>query len=392
MSAPSGWSPPADLAELERRAWMAGGAGLVLSALGALLDHAQFAQSYLVAWLLWTGVAFGCFAVMSLHHLSRGGWGLMIRRVLEAAAKTMPLMALLFVPVLLLLSDIYVWADPEAVAAEKYIAKKAGYLNPTFFTARFVGYFLILFGLAWLLCKLSLRQDATGDPSLFRRMQRIAGPSLGIYVLVATLAAVDWIMSTDPLWYSSLFGVYFIGGHGVSAFAFVIPVALWLRGREPMSRAFTDRHFHDYGKLLFAFVMLWAYFAVSQLLIIWSGNLAEEVTWYVERVQGGWKLVGILLGVLHFALPFLLLLSRDLKRSARRLATVAVLLLVMRWVDLYWQVGPAFHHHGFAIHWLDLTTVVGLGGLWLATVFRLLGRHPLLPANDPYLAEALPSD
>ncbi len=392
MSERSTWSAPAELAQLERKLWMIGGAGALLSILGALLDRAQAVQSYLVAWLLWAGVAFGCFAVMVLHHLSRGGWGLMVRRVFEAATKTMPLLAILFVPVLLGLPHLYSWADPEAVAASEYLQQKTNYLNASFFTLRFVAYFVILGGLGWLICRRSLEQDATGDPRLARRMQRLAGPSLGIYVLVATLAAVDWIMSLDPLWYSSLFGVYFVGGHGVSAFAFVILAALWLSKRQPMSRVFTHRHFHDYGKLLFAFVMLWAYFALSQLLIIWSGNLAEEITWYFERIQGGWKYLGMALGLLHFGLPFLLLLSRNLKRDARRLAIVAALLLVLRWVDLYWQVGPAFHHGGLALHWLDLTTVVGLGGIWLAAVARFLGRHSLLPINDPHLEEALPGD
>lgn len=390
MTDRSSWNPPAELAQLERRFWIIGLIGVALSLVGALLDRSQFFQSYLVAWLLFLGIAFGSLAVLSLHHLSSGGWGLMVRRVFESAAKTIPALGVLFVPVLLGLSHIYRWADPAEVAAHEAIAQKAHYLNPTFFTIRFVAYIAILGGLAWLLGRLSVRQDETGDPKLARKMQNLAGPTLGIYVLVSTLAAVDWIMSLDPLWYSSLFGVYFIGGHGVSAFAFVIPIALWLARREPMSRAFNKRHFHDYGKLLFAFVMLWAYFAVSQLLIIWSGNLAEEVTWYLERIYGGWKTVGVLLAVLHFALPFLVLLSRNVKRDGRRLATVAFLLLAMRWVDLYWQIGPAFHHDGFSVHWLDLTTVVGVGGVWMALFLRNLGRHSLLPVNDPNLPEALP--
>ncbi len=392
MSEHSSWGAPRELAALERRAWLIGAAGLVVTVLGALIDRTQFTQSYLVAWLLWTGTAIGCFAILCLQHLSGGQWGIMARRILEAAAKTIPIMGLLFVPVLLGLVHVYPWADPEVAESTYAIQKKAGYLNPSAFIARFVGYFVLLGGLSWLICRMSLQQDATGRNRYFRRMQRLAGPSLGLYVLIATLASVDWIMSADPAWYSSLFGVYFVGGHAVSAFAFLIPLALWLARREPMSRVFTKRHFHDYGKLLFAFVMLWAYFAVSQLLIIWSGDLAEEVTWYVHRTQGGWKTLSVVLALFHFALPFLVLLSRDIKRNGSRLATIALLLLAMRWVDLYWQLGPTFHHEGFAIHWLDLTTVVGLGGVWLALVLRTLGRHALLPVNDPNLGEVLPSD
>ena len=387
----SEWSAPAELGALERRAWQVGGSAVAVSLGGAWLDLGRFLESYLVAWLLWVGVALGCMAILALHHLSRGAWGLMVRRVLEAAAQTLPLLGLLFLPVLLNLPALYSWARPEA-AEDKLLVQKAPYLNEPFFIARAALFFLIWSLLAHLLVRWSRRQDIGLDEQsglrLFRRMQLVSGPTLGIYALTATFASVDWIMSLDPHWYSSLFGIYFIGGHGVSALAFVVIVGLWLQRREPMSRALTPKHFHDYGKLLLAFVMLWAYFAVSQLLIIWSGNLAEETGWYLERVHGGWKYVTIALALFHFVLPFLLLLSRDLKRSAARLAGVAVLLLVMRWFDLYWQVAPVFHH-GLSPHWLDLTLAVGLGGIWLGFLLRLLGRRPLLPENDPFLEEAL---
>jgi hypothetical protein len=380
------WTAPAELSRLASRASLLGGVGAAACAVGAWLDFERFLQSYLVAWLLCFGVAVGCLGILTLHHLSRGGWGLMIRRVLESAAGTLPLLAVAFVPVLLSLGTVYGWATPEG-AAELH-GGKAAYLDPAFFTARFVLYFAVWSGIAWWLTRLSTQQDESADPAIFRRMQVVAGPALGLYALAATFAAVDWLMSLDPHWYSSLFGVYFIGGHAVSALAFVVPVAVWLRQRKPMSEAFRPIHFQDYGKLLLAFVMLWAYFAVSQLLIIWSGNLAEEVTWYVHRVEGAWKIISIVLGLLHFALPFLLLLSRDLKRS-RRLIWVAALLLVMRWLDLFWQAAPAFGDRGPIFHWLDLATVVALGGLWFGFFARRLARRPLLPVNDPFLAEAL---
>jgi hypothetical protein len=380
------WTAPAELGRLQSRGWMIGGIGAIACVAGAWLDFDRFLQSYLVAWLLCVGVALGCLGILALHHLSRGGWGLMIRRVLEAAAGTLPYLAVAFVPVLLSLGSIYKWATPEG-AAELH-GGKATYLDPTFFTGRFVFYFAVWTGIAWWLTRLSSKQDETGDESLFRKMQVLAAPALGIYALTSTFAAVDWLMSLDPHWYSSLFGVYFIGGHAVSALAFTVPVAVWLRQRKPMSEAFRPVHFQDYGKLMLAFVMLWAYFAVSQLLIIWSGNLAEEVTWYVHRVEGSWKVISIVLGLLHFALPFLLLLSRDLKRS-RRLIWVAILLLAMRWVDLFWQAAPAFGHEGPIFHWLDLATLLALGGLWFGLFARRLAQRPLLPINDPFLEEAL---
>ncbi len=386
---PGAYAPPEDLARLQSNAWLVGGAGAVLSLVGAWTDTARFLQSYLVAWLFLVGIALGCFGLMMLHHLSRGGWGLMIRRVLEAASRTLPFLGLAFLPVLLRLDHVYLWARPEAVAADELLAGKVAYLNQPFFIARTVFYFAVWSFFAWLLSRLSLRQDRTGDPALFRRMQALAGPAIGIYALTATFAAVDWIMSLDPHWFSSLFGIYFIGGHAVAAFAFVVPVALYLSAREPMSKLFRPIHFQDYGKLMLAFVMLWAYFALSQLLIIWSGNLTEEIGWYLERAHGGWKYVSIALALFHFALPFLLLLSRDLKRSSRRLAVVAAILLVMRWFDLYWQAAPVFSPGGLAFHWLDLATVVGLGGVWFALFVGQLRGRSLVPIHDPYLEEAL---
>ncbi len=387
------FAPPADIDRLRSRAWVAAVVGLAASAAGFFLDAGQFYRSYLVAWLFWLGIALGCYAVALLHQLTGGGWGLMIRRALGAATRTLPLMALLFVPIALGLGEIYVWAQPGAAAADPVIEQKSWYLNRDGFLLRAAIYFALWIGPMWLLNRLSLRQDESPDKGTFRRMQAIAAPALGLYCLAATFASVDWLMSLDPHWYSSLWGVNFIGGHAVSAFAFIIPVALYLAGRAPMDQQFKPRHFHDYGKLLLAFVMLWTYFQLSQLIIIWSGNLPEEVTFYLARVEGGWKWLSILLAVGHFALPFVLLLSRDLKRDARRLAWVALVLLVMRWVDLYWQAAPAFGHgegeHGLHPHWLDLATLVGVGGLWLAAYFGQLKKRPLLPAFEPYLGEAV---
>jgi len=220
-------------------------------------------------------------------------------------------------------------------------------------------------------------------------MQMVSAAGLGLYCLSATFAAIDWLMSLESHWYSSIYGVYFVGGQVVSALAFVILVSLFLSAREPMSEVLRPRHFHDYGKLLLAFVVLWAYFAASQLIIMWQGNLADEVSWYKGRLLGGWVWVSAALVLLHFALPFLLLLSRDLKRSAARLSAIAVLLLVMRWVDLYWLAAPAFHPDGVTLHWLDLVTPIALGGIWVGVYARELRARPLLPLGDPELAEAL---
>lgn len=383
------WAPPADLAGLQRKAWVIGGIGTVLSLAGLFMDSGQFYRSYLVSWLMCLSVALGCMAVLMLNHIVRGGWGILVRRVMESAAGTLPLLTVLFIPIVLGMQEIYIWARPDVVAADELIQAKARYLNPMGFTLRGFGYLLVWSLFSWMLIRASTQQDKTDDPALFRRMRLISAPGLAIYCLLATFASVDWLMSLDPHWYSSLFGVYFVGGQGVAAFAFIIPVALYLSKREPMSGALTQRHFHDYGKLLLAFVMLWSYFALSQLLIIWSANLPEEVTWYLERSTGGWQYIFLTLAVFHFAVPFALLLSRDLKRDASKLAIVALWLLLMRWLDLYWLAAPTFHHGGLHFHWLDLTTLVGLGGIWFAVFTRNLAKRPIIPINEPFLEEAL---
>ncbi len=386
-------SPPSSLADLVSRAWMVGAVGVALSLLGLWLDSTQFFRSYLVAWLFVTTITLGCFALGLLHQLTRGGWGIMLRRILGAATRTFPLLALGFIPIILGRKQLYPWARPEVVAHDELIQAKSWFLNVPGFIIRTAIYFAVWMFFTWALNRLSKRQDEVQSHKLFRLMQGTAAPGLVLYCLTATVASVDWIMSLDPHWYSSMFGVSFIGGNAVAAMAFLIPMALYLSQRRPMESLFRKRHFHDYGKLLLAFVMLWTYFQLSQLIIVWSGNLPEEVTWYLARSHGGWKWVSIALILGHFALPFLLLLSRDLKRDAKKLATVALVLLVMRWLDLYWQVAPAFghggEHAGLHLHWLDLATVLGVGGIWMAFYLHELRKRPLLPVHEPYLADAL---
>ena len=392
MSETRSWEPPREvLAGLGRRSLMFGAIGAAASVAGLFIDSEQFFRSYLVGWLLWLGIALGCLAILLIDHLAGGRWGIMIRRTVEAGASTLPALGVMMIPVLLGLPSIFSWARPEVVAADPLMQQKTVYLNTGFFIGRALLYFVIWSGFALLMRRMSLRQDQTGDAMIAQRMRTIAAPALGLFSLAATFASFDWLMSLDPHWFSSLYGVYFLGGIGVSGFAFVILVASMLARHEPLRSLFTRTHFHDYGKFLLAFVMLWTYFAVSQLLIIWSANLPEEITWYLDRQQGGWLWLSIAIAILHFALPFLILLSADIKKKARRLASVAVLLIVMRWIDLYWQAAPTFYE-SLTIHWLDLTTAVAVGGLWLALFFRQLGLHSLLPVKAPRLEEVLADD
>ncbi|MCP4205014.1 MAG: hypothetical protein GY769_24160 [bacterium] len=389
------FSPPAALGRLNKRALLIGAVAALISVAGLFLDRTQFFRSYLVAWLFWMGIAMGGFATMMLHHMSSGAWGLMIRRIFEAAARTLPAIVVLFLPILFGMEELFPWARAEATD-DPVLQVKAWYLNSQFFTLRAFLCFAIWGGFIWALLRLSKRQDEAGDPRLFRKMQSFAGPGLGIYGLTATFASVDWLMSLDPHWYSSLFGVYFIGGQAVAAMAFAILMVAFLARREPMQGTFRPQHYHDYGNLLFAFVLLWSYFGLSQFLIIWMGNLPEETAWYLHRQQHGWIWVSLALVIFHFAVPFALLLSRKRKRNIHALAKVAILLLVMHWIDLFWQAGPAFSDHpgsgssGYPIpHWLDLTTLAAVGGLWFAAFTAQLNKHSLLPVGEPHLEEAL---
>jgi hypothetical protein len=381
---------PAGADRLQRTALIAGVVALVVCVLGAFLSPDYFFRSWLVGWVYWVGVALGCLALSLLHHLTHGDWGIVLRRTMEAATRTLPVLLVLGLPLLLGMQRLYPWARPEA-AHDALMQAKAPYLNVPFYAVRFVLYFLIWGGLAFLMSRMSRRQDQGDDPGITRRMQVVAAPSLAAYCLAVTFASVDWLMSLQPAWFSTIYGVYLMGSQGLSALAFLIAFGLWLSRREPLDRVLHPRLFHDYGKLMLAFVMLWAYFSFSQFLIMWAGNLPEEIHFYLHRFQHGWGAVSLALVLFHFALPFVLLLSRDLKRNAGRLVWVAGLMLVMRWVDLVWQVEPAFdpEQRNPAMYWMYLAAPVAVGGLWLAYFLRELRSRPMLPVNDPYLPEAL---
>jgi hypothetical protein len=383
------FSAPPELDRARQRALLVGVGGLTLGALAglAVLGVERSLFSYLIGFVFWTWVALGCLALAMLHQLSGGGWGVVIRRPLEAAARTLPLMLVLFVPIALGLDHVYEWARPELVEVDRVLQHKHAYLNVPFFLARAALYFAIWWGLAYFLTRWSAEQDRSGDPGIYHKLRTLSGPGLPLYALTVTFASVDWVMSLDPHWFSMIFGILTIGGQVLGALALVVAVLVPLARREPLAGVVRPVHLHDLGKLMLAFVMLWAYFAFSQFLIIWSGNLAEEIPWYLRRLQGNWKWVGLALALLHFALPFALLLSRDLKRRARRLVAVAVLVIVMRAVDTIWMIAPEFHGGGETPAALgiltDLLALIGIGGIWVWWFLGRLKERPLLPLHDP---------
>lgn len=364
----------------ERLSLLGGAVGLAACVLGAVVAPHRLFPSYLVAFLFWAGVGLGSLAVLMIHHMAGGGWGFPVRRVLEAAAGTAPLLFALFLPLLAGLEHLYPWANGADLPAAKL-----AYLNPPFFVSRAALYFAVWVAIAALLARLSRREDESGNPEFSRRMRLWSGPGLLLYGVTASFAAVDWAMSLEPLWASSLYGLLVLGGQMLSAFAFAAAAAAFLR--RDLAPVLTPGRLNDLGNLLLAFVMIWAYLHYSQFLIIWSGNLPEEAPWYLARSRAGWGAVAGALVTFHFAIPFVLLLSRRTKRDPRRLAAVAVALLAMRFVDVHWLIVPAFRPHPTADP-LDLAAVAGVGGIWLGAFAHRLGSRPLVPRGDP---RALPA-
>jgi len=369
----------------------AGVAGVVVSATASALtgDATQFYQSYLIGYMFCLGVTLGCLALGMVHQLSGGAWGVVLRRPIGAAARVLPVLTLLFIPILIGMSDLYIWTHADAVAADEVLQHKRLYLNTPFFIVRALIYFAVWNSISFFLNRWSLEQDRTGDPSVPRRMQRLSAAGLVLYGLTITFASFDWLMSIEPDWYSTIYGVLIIGGQGLSGIAFLILAIAWLSRRPPLNDIIVADHFHDAGNLTLAFVMLWAYFGFSQYLIIWAGNLPKEIAWYQHRLQTGWRAVGIVLVLFHFTVPLLVLLSRRFKRHAVTLARIAAAILVARLVDLIWLVAPEFHRDGLSISWLDVLLPLSLASIWLGCfVWQLRGRA-IFPVYDPEFDETL---
>ena len=370
--------------------------GLVAIGLGLLLTGAGFAmagadrfyQAYLVAYTFWMGIVLGSLALLMVQHLTGGAWGVVLRRPFEAAVRTLPYMAVLFLPIAFGMHSLYEWSLPEA-ANDPVISDKALYLNTPFFLARQVFYFAVWSGMGTLLTKWSAEHDRTGDPALLGKISFVSGAGILVYALTVTFAMVDWTMSVNPHWFSTIWGMLYIGGQGLSAFAFGITVVIMLSQAAPLNKVITEHHLHDLAKLLFAFLMLWAYLSFSQFLIIWSANLPEEIPHYLTRWDHGWQWVSVFIIVLHFIVPYSLLLSRDLKRNPGKLRLIAVWIICARLVDYYWHVAPEFHQEGLSISLLDVALPLALGGIFITLFVSQLRGRALLPLNDPGLEKAL---
>jgi hypothetical protein len=361
--------------------------GLVACAAGLVLDRGRFFPAYLAAFVFWAGLSLGLLVVTLMHHLVRGSWGFPIQRIVEAGARTLPLMAVLFLPLLLGLAVLYPWANPQTVSQNAVLAQKAGYLNAPFFAARTVVYFAVWIFLAYRVSALSWRLDRTGDPATIVPLRLLGTVGLLLMVLTMTFATIDWVMSLEPDWYSSIYGLMVGMGMVQAAFALAIFLVVRFSRREPLASAVSAQTYNDLGSLLLAFVMLWAYLAYSQYMLIWAGNISEEIPWYLRRLYGGWNIVAWAVLILNFAVPFFLLIFRDVKRQGQRLAAIALFLVIMRVVDVVWLVLPAFGGPALISLLWCVAALLGIGGLWAAFFAWQLGRAALLPAYYPRPSE-----
>jgi hypothetical protein len=352
----------------------------IASIVGAFLAPDSFYSAYLSGFMFWLGLSLGCMAILMLHHLVGGAWSIVIRRILESGMMTLPLMFVLFIPILLNLQRLYFWAQP-GLTDPKVVRLQDSYLNFNGILLRYILYFAIWIGMAYFLNRWSTEQDSIAGQSTLR-FRALSSIGLVIYSLTISFAVIDWVMSLQAPWISTIYGLIFIAGEALSAFCFCVVIETILGKRKPMSEYLTDTQVHDHGKLILAFVMVWTYFNFSQWLIIWGGNLPEEIRWFVPRINGGWGVVALFLVVFQFAVPFALLLSRQLKRKAGTLVRIASWIIFMRMIDIYWHVEPALHPT-FHISWLHFTILAGIGGLWMAYFFHNLRSRPLLPVNAP---------
>ena len=389
---------PEVVRKISQRSLVIGVIFALISGALALLRPDEFYRAYLLGFMCWLGVALGSMAIVMIRHLTGGGWGTVIRRILGAAMRTLPVLAILFIPIIIAVGQhrIYPWAMPlESIQdthirehLEKHSFIKASYLNFSGFVIRAFFYFAIWNVLSFLLSKWSKQTDHAGAPDNSGRFKAVAGPGLILYGFTISFAAIDWVMSLDPSWISTIFGLLILIGEVLSAMCFAVVVERILFNYKPMSEMLTPDFVHDHGKWMLTFIMVWAYFSFSQWLIIWAGNLPAEITFYLKRLSNGWGSIGLFLVLFHFAIPFALLLSRPFKRNIRKLVWLAVWMMLMRYLDLFWIIEPNFSTT-LTVTIADIVVPIAIGGVWLWYFFRNLAALPLLPAYDPDAHEVL---
>lgn len=364
--------------------------GLSICVIGWMMVPREFFVAYLFAEVFFVGLSLGSLGILMIHHLTGGYWGYAVRRFLEAAVGNLPVLALLFVPLFFGLSELYPWRHHDIVVAHELLEKRIGYLNTSGFIIRTIIVFAVWIIIARLLLRWSAEQDETVSVEPTRKMRTLSGPGLVIYPITMTFAAVDWIMSMEPEWYSTMFPVLICIGQILAALSLMILFFAGTASVSPLQEMAGEDNFHKLGNLLLAFVMMWAYLAFGQLLIIWSGNLPPEISWYLHRIAGGWRWVAAFIALFQFFVPFFLLLMRPVKKKRHLLAMVAVCVFVSHIVTIWWTVAPSIYTTGFSVGWLPFAAFIGIGGVWSATFLWNLEKRRLLPLNDPRFALAVP--
>lgn len=389
-------------ASVERISGVIGGLGLLLCVAGYFANPAQFFNSYLFAFIYWSGFAIGGLGLLLLNNVVGGKWGVTARRFLEAEMRTLWLILLFAIVLLLGLKYLYPWTHPDLVATNVYLNSKQKYLNIPFFIVRVAIYFAVWLFWGTRVNRMSDRQDETGDAGIAERMRAFSAPGLLIFVLTTTFAYIDWVLSTDPQFYSTVYGAMILIGDVLQTLALTLVTMILVSKGDRFGGRINAKILHDLGNLMFAFTIFWTYLSASQLIIIWPANLPQEIVWYLDRTNGAWRLLAIAIALSMFAIPFLALLSQARKRDPRRLMRVAIWLLVARAIDVFWIVAPTFRNTssssllhtspGFAIYWTDFAAFLGIGGIWLYVFIGQLRRRPLLPLRDPRVMAPLPEE
>jgi hypothetical protein len=398
MAERDSYRAPGELTGLRTLALGIGGIGTLVWFIGLYLTPEQALRSWLLGFIFWAGIGLGSIGLIILQYLTGGAWGVVMRRTIEAASRTLPVIIILFLPIALGLTQLYEWThlpadDPTAL-------QRGAFQTPLWWWIRSAIYFAIFGVIVYLMNKWSANQDASKDHEeaalWLGRATAFSGPTMVVFALTVTFAAVDWVMTLEPHWFSTIWGLLFVAGWALSCLCFTTIVLAFLSDKVPMDRVLGRRHFHDIGKLILALVMVWAYFNFSQFLIVYSGNIPEETVWFIRRTSGGWGYIAWGLVIFHFAVPFLILLMQDLKRKPKKLAAVAAFILFMRLVDMFFLIGPSprIDTHGaaqgmFVISWMDIVAPIAVGGIWVWYFLGQLMSRPLVPVMDPFLENAI---
>ncbi|HTK27318.1 MAG TPA: hypothetical protein VL327_12220 [Pyrinomonadaceae bacterium] len=376
-----------------------GGIGLIIWAVGLYFNSEQALRSWILGYVFWSGIGIGCLGVLIMSYLTGGAWAVVSRRTLEAGARTLPIIVLLFIPLALGVAGGKVFTWTHLPPTEHTMVQRGWFMTPESWILRSIFYFAVFGTLTYLLTKWSGLQDQTSNPedsaAYLGKSTKLSGPSMIIWCVIVSFCAVDWVMELDPHFTSTIYGMLYIAGWGLSCYCFVVTILALLSDKPGLNRVLGKRHFHDLGKLMLALVMIWAYFNFAQYLIIWSGNIPEETHWFVDRTKGGWGYIGALLIFFHFAFPFLVLLQQDFKRKAKWIASLAIFILLMRLFDYLYLVGPNpwINEHiergAFIVSWMDVIAPIAVGGIWLWWFFGELMKRPLVPVQDPFLENAI---